>query len=78
MHYYDRKSRQELDFLLAEHYKVTIIEVKSGDTYKRHASVDTALKEQPEKIGKVMVMNKFNFEKTDNILYVPLYMAAFV
>ena len=78
LHYYDRKSRQELDFLLVEDNKVTIIEVKSGDSYKRHASVDTALQEQPEKIGKVMVMNKFNFERTDNILYVPLYMAAFV
>ena len=78
LHYYDRKSRQELDFLLAEDNKATIIEVKSGDAYKRHASVDTALKEQPEKIGKVMVMNKLNFEKTENILYVPLYMAAFI
>ena len=78
LHYYDRKSRQELDFLLAENNKVTIIEVKSGDTYKRHASVDTALQEQPEKIGKVMVMNKFNMEKTENILYMPLYMAAFI
>lgn len=78
LHYYDRKSRQELDFLLAEDNKVTIIEVKSGDTYKRHGSVDTALEEQPEKIGKVMVMNKFNYEKTENILYVPLYMAAFI
>ena len=78
LHYYDRKSRQELDFLLAENNKVTIIEVKSGDTYKRHGSVDTALQEQPEKIGKVMVMNKFNYEKTEKILYVPLYMAAFI
>lgn len=78
LHYYDRKSRQELDFLLAEDNKVTIIEVKSGDTYKRHGSVDTALQEQPEKIGKVMVMNKFNYEKTEKILYVPLYMAAFI
>ena len=78
LHYYDRKSRQELDFLLAENNKVTIIEVKSGEYYKRHASVDTALQEQPEKIGKVMVMNKFNYEKIEKILYVPLYMAAFI
>ena len=78
LHYYDRKSRQELDFLLAEDNRVTIIEVKSGDTYKRHGSVDTALLEQPEKIGKVMVLNKFNYEKAENILYVPLYMAAFI
>lgn len=78
LHYYNRKSRQELDFLLAENNKVTIVEVKSGDEYQRHASVDTALREQPEKIGKVMVMSKFNLEKTENILYVPLYMAAFI
>ncbi|MBR1514638.1 MAG: ATP-binding protein [Bacteroidales bacterium] len=78
LHYYDRKSRQELDFLLAENNKVTIVEVKSGDEYQRHASVDTALREQSEKIGKVMVMSKFNLENTENILYVPLYMAAFI
>ena len=78
LHYYDRKSRQELDFLMAENNKVTVIEVKSGDAYKRHASVDTALREQVDKIGKVMVMSKFNLEKTEQILYVPLYMAAFV
>lgn len=78
LHYYDRKSRQELDFLLAENNKVTIIEVKSGEYYKRHASVDTALQEQSEKIGKIMVINKFNYEKTENILYVPLYMVAFI
>ena len=78
LHYYDRKSRQELDFLLAENSKVTIIEVKSGNEYQRHASVDTALKEQSEKIGKIMVMSKFNLLKTEQILYVPLYMAAFV
>ena len=78
LHYYDRKSRQELDFMLAEDNKVVIIEVKPGDTYKRHGSVDTALSEQSENIGKVMVMNKFNYEKTEKILYVPLYMTAFI
>ncbi len=78
LHYYDRKSRQELDFVLAENNRVTIVEVKSGNDYRRHASVDTVLAEQHNQIGKVMVFSKFNLLQEDNVLYFPLYMASFL
>ena len=78
LHYYDRNSRQELDFIIEEKNKITIIEVKSGDKYRRHASMDAAIQHFPEKIHRSIVFSKFNVSKEDDILYLPLYMAIFL
>ena len=78
LHYYDHKSRNELDFLLQEKNRLSILEVKSGNDYKRHSSLTNALNNESNKIGRSMVLNKFNVEKTESITYIPLYMAAFV
>lgn len=78
LHYYDHKSRNELDFLLQEKNRLSILEVKSGNDYKRHSSLTNALSNESNKIGRSMVLNKFNVEKTESITYIPLYMAAFV
>lgn len=78
LHYFDRKSRNELDFLIQENNLVTIIEVKSGNDYKRHTSLDNMLEAQPEKIGRCIVLNKFNTEKKGEICYFPLYMAGLI
>lgn len=73
LHYYDHKSRQELDFLIAKDNKIDILEVKSGNDYKRHASLDTALQRQGSPIGESIVFCKFPMEKDGNIQYIPLY-----
>ena len=77
LHYYDKKSRQELDFLVARENKLCIVEAKSGEDYKKHASLDTAMEqgaERPEvKLGEPMVVSKFEMEEQDGVLYVPLY-----
>lgn len=77
LHYYDRKSRQELDFLIEKNNTIGIIEVKSGENYQKHASLDTAMQlgaERPEVVlGEPMVVSKFGLEEKDDILYVPLY-----
>ena len=78
LHYYDHKSRNELDFLLKGDKTLNILEVKSGNNYKSHASLDNALKNSPDKIERSVVLCKFNLEKTENITYMPLYMAAFM
>jgi len=44
LHYYDKNSKQELDFIIEEQNKITIIEVKSGEKYKKHASLDAAIR----------------------------------
>lgn len=73
LHYYDHKSRQELDFLIAKDNKIDILEVKSGNDYKRHASLDTALQKQELPLGESIVFCKFPMEKEGSILYIPLY-----
>lgn len=78
LHYYDLKSRNELDFLLQEGNRLSVLEVKSGKDYKRHTSLTKALASPLAKIGRSVVLNKFNVEKTDQITYLPLYMAAFM
>lgn len=78
LHYYDRNSRQELDFIIEEANKITVIEVKSGERYRRHASLDAALTNFPDKIHRAIVLSKFNVSRQDDILYLPLYMTIFL
>lgn len=78
LHYYDRKSKHELDFIVSEANKITIIEVKSGENYKKHVSLDSALKNFPDKINRAIVFSKYNVEVADKIYYLPLYMAMFL
>lgn len=78
LHYYDKNSKQELDFIIEEQNKITIIEVKSGEKYKKHASLNAAMTEHYEKICRAIVLSKFNVSRIDGILYLPMYMAMFL
>ena len=78
LNYYDRKSKQELDFIFPEQNKISIIEVKSGTNYKKHASLDAALHSFPDFIHRSMVFSQYNVERTDTVTYYPLYMLMFV
>ena len=78
LHYYDKNSRQELDFIIEEHNKITVLEVKSGEKYRRHASLDAALREHTDDIHRAIVLCRDNVSHKDNILYLPLYMAMFL
>ncbi len=75
LHYYDRKSRNELDFLIREEKKVTIVEVKSGNDYEKHTALDNVLDEQSEYVERSLVLNKFQYKQRNDIIYLPLYMA---
>ena len=74
LHYYDKKSRQELDFIIEENNN----EVKSGSDYKHHASLDAAIKAFPEKIERAIVFSPYNVERQQDVLYLPLYMSQFL
>ena len=78
LHYYDHKSRQELDFLIAKDNKIDILEVKSGNDYKRHASLDTAMQKQDIPLGESIVFCKFAMEKEGDIQYIPLYALGWI
>ena len=78
LHYYDHKSRNELDFLLAEDNQLTILEVKSGNSYKHHTALDNAILDQPKRISRAIVLSRFTSEKENFIEYLPLYMIMFL
>ena len=78
LHYYDKNSKQELDFIIEERNKITIIEVKSGEKYRKHASLDAAVREHADKIHRSIVLSRYNVSKKDGVLYLPLYMAMFL
>jgi hypothetical protein len=78
LHYYDKKSRQELDFIIPGQDGITVIEVKSGDNYKKHASLDNIINTQGCRIGQSIVLSKNNIEVDNSITYLPLYMADLI
>ncbi|MCR5065389.1 MAG: AAA family ATPase [Bacteroidales bacterium] len=78
LHYHDKKSKQELDFIIEEHNKISIIEVKSGESYQRHSSLNHAMDQYSNKIYRGIVFSKFNVSHKNGILYLPLYMASLI
>jgi hypothetical protein len=57
---------------------LTVIEVKSGEKYKKHASLDAAIKDHADKIHRSIVLSRYNVSKKDDVLYLPLYMTIFI
>lgn len=78
LHYYDKNSKQELDFIIEEQNKITVIEVKSGEKYTKHASLDAAIRNHSDKIHRSIVLSRYNISKKDGVLYLPLYMTMFL
>ncbi len=73
LHYYDKKSRNELDFLIRENNLLSVIEVKSGNDYKKHSALNNVMDEFSEYIERCLVLSKFNVDKSDIIQYSPIY-----
>jgi predicted AAA+ superfamily ATPase len=79
LYYYDKNSRAELDFVFKDGNKISIIEVKSGKEYKKHAALDHAAAVFGGNLARRIVLSKFNVEESgDGITYLPIYMAAFL
>ena len=76
LHYYDKKSKLELDFVIPDENGITIIEVKSGAEYKKHASLNNAIASNAMKIDRSIVLSANNVEVDNGIIYLPLYMAS--
>ena len=76
--YYDRKSKHELDFLLPGDNGVHVVEVKSGDNFTTHASLDYALEREGSRISETTVLCKGNLHCENGVRYLPLYMTMFL
>ena len=78
LHYYDHKSRRELDFVIEDGDGISVLEVKSGNDFMRHASLDAAFLVDGTALHRGIVLCKSNLFENDKILYLPLYMSMFI
>ena len=78
LHYFDQKSKHELDFVLPTEDGIQVIEVKSGRNFRQHASLDYALAHSHSSIAEAIVLCTSNVEIANGIRYLPLYMTMFL
>ncbi len=77
LYYYDSKKLGELDFVIQNGMNIDLLEVKSGNDYKKHNAINKALNVSNWKFKKVYVFCKGNLETEEKITYLPWYMIMF-
>ena len=70
----DPGNTMEIDFLVARGIKVCPVEVKSG-RYRTHASLDRLVSKFGRSLGRRYVVCGGEFERKDDLVYLPAYMA---
>lgn len=73
----DRKKYYEIDFLIADEYKVSPIEVKSSG-YKSHTSLDVFCKKYSDRIQNRYIIYTKDLKREQGIDYIPVYMTMFL
>ncbi len=75
--YAEGKKHYEVDFVIADHHKVTPIEVKSSN-YKAHKSFDEFCRKYSARIMNRYVIHTKDYMREGNIDYLPIYMTMFI
>lgn len=73
----NRDNNMEIDFLITENKKISLIEVKSNN-YNSHSSLDKFRKKFSQKIGNSYILYSKDVMVKDGIIHLPLYMAMFL
>lgn len=78
--YFNNKKMGEVDFLIEDcrSPKVIPVEVKSGKHSHSHAALDRLMKVENYHLERAIVLHRLNVERTEQIIYLPVYMAAFL
>ena len=77
LHYFDSKKIGELDFVLQKGLSTELLEIKSGQDFKKHPAMNHAMQTEQWKFEHCIVFSKFNIEVENGILYLPWYMIMF-
>lgn len=77
LHYFDSKKIGELDFVLQKGLSTELLEIKSGQDFKKHPAMNHAMQTEQWKFEHCIVFSKFNVEVENGILYLPWYMIMF-
>ena len=78
LHYYNSTRLGEVDFVVQSGKKVLLIEVKSGNDWRRHKALDNMLAIEDWHLRDAYVLCKGNVETDGPITYLPLYMTMFL
>ncbi len=79
LYYFKNENIGEIDFVLPwKEDKVMPVEVKSGKTYKRHSALTKLLTIENYAIDEAIVLYEGNVQQKNNVLYLPVYFAAFL
>lgn len=77
LNYYDSKKYGELDFIVQNGMKMQLIEIKSGNDYKKHSALNKVMSVANWEFQQAYVFCKGNMEIAENIIYIPWYMIMF-
>lgn len=78
LHYFNSKKQGELDFVIEKNGEIMPIEVKSGKDYQRHNALTNVMANVEYQIRKAIVFSNTNVRQSGKILYLPIYMTAFL
>ena len=78
LHYFDSKKIGELDFVVQSGLSTDLLEIKSGNNYKRHLALNHAMQVEHWNFEKKIVFSKANVQQEDDIVYMPWYMIMFL
>ena len=76
--YFDVKKYGKVDFVVSGGVHTRLIEVKSGNDYKKHSALDKIRSVSEWTFRDSIVLCKGNLEAYDDVLYLPWYMMIFV
>lgn len=78
LYYFNSKKQGELDFAVEVNGHVLPIEVKSGKDYQRHNALNNVMNNADYAVRRAVVLCNDNVSVSDNIIYLPIYMVAFI
>lgn len=78
LYYFDANKYGEVDFVVSGGINTRLVEVKSGNDYKKHKALDNVLGISEWTFKDSIVLCKGNLEEAENITYLPWYMMAFI
>lgn len=78
LNYFDSKKYGELDFIIQNGTHVDLLEVKSGNDFKKHNALLKILSVDNWTMQNAYVLCSGNIETTETITYLPWYMVMFL
>lgn len=78
LNYYDSAKHGEVDFVIQNGMGIDLIEVKSGNDYKKHKALDNILAVSEWNFRNAYVLCKDNIQVEGKVTYMPWYMVMFI